>query len=140
MGVGLVLAPGVVPVVVGAGLNPLLSWFRPEGSNVAIGMFFVMAIVGSGLAAYLFGLLVGYPYVRRWREEGRLSLWRVVKGTWIAGVGFAAFEALIPLVSGALALAGAIVVTVMAAFTLAAVCFYGIASAVSVQTVWCPVP
>ncbi len=136
-GVGLVVAPGVVPVV---GLERALSWFRPEGSNVAIGMFLVLTIVASAVVAYLFGLLVGYPYVRRWREEGRLRLWRVVRGTWIAGVGFSMLGALIPLISGAFALAGAIVVTVMAAFTLAAVCFYGIASAVSVQTVWCPVP
>lgn len=48
--VGFVLAPAVVPVIAAVCLEPLLSWFRPHGSNVAIGMLFVLTISAAPVA------------------------------------------------------------------------------------------
>lgn len=126
---GFILAPAVVPVVVAVCLDPLLSWFRPQGSNVAIGMFFVLTIGAAAAAAYLFGFGIGYPYIRRKRDEGRLSVWAVVKGAVVVALGFSLLATVIPLVSGAFVLAGAMVVTMVVAFTLWAACFYPIACA-----------
>ena len=41
------LAPAVVPVVLWFSFDPLLTWFRPQGSNMAIGMFYFL-IIGAG--------------------------------------------------------------------------------------------
>ena len=126
---GFVVAPAVVPVVVAVCLDPLLSWFRPQGSNVAIGMFFVLTISAAAAAAYLCSFGIGYPCIRRKRDEGRLSVWAVMKGAVVAALGFSLVATVIPLVSGAFALAGAMVVTIVLAFTLSAACFYLIACA-----------
>jgi len=130
---GFVLAPAVVPVVVAVCLDPLLSWFRPRASNVAIGMFFVLTVVAAAVVAYLFGFVIGYPYIRRKRDEGRLSVWAVMKGAVVLALGFSLLATVIPLVSGAFALAGAMVVTMVLAFVLAAACFYLIACAGDVR-------
>lgn len=122
---GFVLAPLVVAVC----LDPLLSWFRPRGSNVAIGMFFVLTVGAAAVAAYLFSFAIGYPYIRRKHDEGPWSVWAVVKGALVAALGFSLVATLIRLVSGAFALAGAMVVTMVLAFVLAAACFYLIACA-----------
>ncbi len=126
---GFVVAPAVVPVVVAVCLDPLRSWFRPQGSNVAIGMFFVLTVGAVGAAAYLVGFGIGYPYIRRMRDESRLSVWAVMRGAVVVALGFSLLATVIPLVSDALALAGAMVVTMVLEFVLAAACFYLIACA-----------
>lgn len=129
LSLGFVLAPAVVPVVVAVCLEPLLSWFRPHGSNVAIGMFGVFTVVAAAVVAYVLGLALGYPYVCRKRDEGRLNVWIVTKGTLKLALGYSALAVAIPLISGSFILAGAMVVMMLLAFTLAAVCFYLIACA-----------
>jgi len=96
---------------------------------MAIGMFFVLTVGAAAAAAYLVGFGIGYPYIRRKRDEGRLSVWAVMKGAVVAALGFSLVATVIPLVSGAFALAGAMVVTIVLAFTLSAACFYLIACA-----------
>lgn len=127
--VGVVLAPAVVPVMVAVCLEPLLSWFRPHGSNVAIGMFAVMTIGAAAVVAYVLGLAVSYSYVCRKRDEGRLNVWIVTKGALKLALGYSVLAVAIRLISGSFVLAGTMVVMMIMAYTLAAACFYLIACA-----------
>ncbi len=62
-----------------------------------------------------------------------MSVWVVTKGTLILALGYSALAVAIPLISGSVALAGAMVVMMLPAFGLAGVCFYLIACAANTR-------
>jgi len=121
---GVLVAPAVVPVFLWFSLDPVLRWFRPQASNMAIGMFFFWVVGAAAVAAYAAGVGLGYPYVRRLRDGGRLDFTTFMKGALWPALGLAAGAGAIPVLALEFALAAAMAVVTGSAALLASVCLY----------------
>jgi hypothetical protein len=106
------------------GLDPVLKWFRPQASNMAIGMFYFLVVGASALAAYAIGVAVGCLCSHRLLDAGQLNTQTFVKGAMWAALGLAVGTSAIPLVALEFALAAAMAALAILAVSLAAVCFY----------------
>jgi hypothetical protein len=121
---GVLVAPAVVPVLLWFSLDVVLSWFRPQGSNMAIGMFYFWVVGVAAVAAYGAGIGLGYPYIRRLRDGGRLDFTTFMKGALRPALGLAAGASAIPVLALEFALGAAMAVVTAVAVLLASVCLY----------------
>jgi hypothetical protein len=126
---GFLLAPAVAPVFLWFSLDGVLTWFRPQASNMAIGMFALLIIGVAVVVAYPVGVGLGYPFVRRRLDEGRLDVRALVTGALVLALGFSVAAGAIPLLAREYALAVALAVTAALAFLLSGMCFYVITCA-----------
>lgn len=121
---GGLLAPAIWVVAFYYGLDKTLTWFRPNGSNMAIGLFAVMTMACALLLAYPIAFLCGGIYVSRLLEQGRLNLVAIAGRAFFMGLGFSLLPSGFCLVATEYALSAALALVSGLAAVFASVCFY----------------
>jgi len=121
---GGLLAPAIWVVAFHVALDKALTWFRPNGSNMAIGLFAVMTMAYALLLAYPIAFLCGGIYVSRLLEKGQLNFIAIGRRAFFMGLGFSILPSGFCLAATEYALAAALALASGLAAVFASVCFY----------------